>query len=49
MTATDMENVLADMRTKELNAFAEEAFGISVADNPPEKLPDSEEELSLHM
>ena len=44
-----MENVLADMRTKELNAFAEEAFGISVADNPPEKLPDSEEELSLHM
>ena len=44
-----MENVLADMRTKELNAFAEEAFGISVADNPPEKLPDSEEELGLHM
>ena len=44
-----MENVLQDMRTKELNAFAEEAFGISVADNPPEKLPDSEEELQLHM
>ena len=44
-----MESVLADMRTKDLNAFTEEAFGIQIADNDPETLPDSEEELQLHM
>ena len=44
-----MQSILADMRTKDLNAFAEEAFGIQIADNDPETLPDSEEELALHM
>jgi len=44
-----MESILADMRTKELNAYTEEAFGIQIADNDPETLPDSEEELQLHM
>ena len=44
-----MESILADMRTRELNAYTEEAFGIQIADNDPETLPDSEEELQLHM
>jgi len=44
-----MESLLADMRTKELNAFTEEAFGIQVSEHDEEKLPDSEEELALHM
>ena len=44
-----MEKVLRDMRAKELNEFTEEAFGISVAETPPDKLPDSEEEFQLHM
>jgi hypothetical protein len=44
-----MESMLADMRTADLNAFTEEAFGIQVSENAPEALPDSEEELGLHM
>ena len=44
-----MESILADMRTKELNAFAQEAFGISISNTPAEELPDSQEELELHM
>ena len=44
-----MEDLLADMRTKELNAFTKQAFGVDIANTPEEKLPDSEEELALHM
>jgi len=44
-----MESILADMRTQELNAFSEDAFGIQLSEHDPEKLPDSEEELALHM
>ena len=44
-----MENILADMKTRDLNEFSQEAFGISIASTPPEQLPDSEEELQLHM
>jgi len=44
-----MESILGDMRTRELNAYTEQAFGIQIADNDPETLPDSEEELQLHM
>jgi len=44
-----MESILADMRTKELDAFSKQAFGISLAENDIETLPDSEEELGLHM
>ena len=40
-----MENLLADMRTKELNAFTKQAFGVYIANTPEEKLPDSQEEL----
>jgi len=44
-----MESILRDMETQELSAFAQEAFGISLFENAPEKLPDSQEELDLHM
>ena len=44
-----MESILADMRTKELDAFAKENFGISTAENDIEKLPETIEELELHM
>ena len=44
-----MESVLGDMRTKELAAFADEAFGVDIRENDPETLPGSEEELQLHM
>jgi hypothetical protein len=44
-----MDGILADMRAKELNEFAEEAFGIDLTESKAEVLPDSEEELQLHM
>ena len=44
-----MDSILADMRSKELNDFAAEAFGIDMYENDPETLPGSKEELDLHM
>jgi len=44
-----MESILTDMRTKELDAFSKEAFGIELAENDIETLPDTQEELELHM
>jgi hypothetical protein len=44
-----MERILRDMRAKELNAFAEEAFNMQLAETPAEELPDTKEELELHM
>ena len=44
-----MDSILRDMQTKELNMFAQEAFGISLFESPPEMLPNSKEELDLHM
>ena len=44
-----MESILADMRSQELNDFAQEAFGINLYENAKETLPDSQEELDLHM
>jgi hypothetical protein len=44
-----MESILADMKTRDLNEFTEQEFGITIASTPPEQLPDSEEELQLHM
>tara|TARA_R110000803_G_scaffold40124_7_gene86494 strand:- start:512 stop:2554 length:2043 start_codon:yes stop_codon:yes gene_type:complete len=44
-----MDSILADMRSKELNQFAEEAFGINLYENEKETLPETEEELGLHM
>ena len=44
-----MESILRDLQTEELNNFAQEQFGINLFENRPDKLPDSEEELDLHM
>jgi len=44
-----MENILSDMRTKDLAAFVEQNLGIDVRKNQVETLPDTEEELQLHM
>jgi hypothetical protein len=37
------------METREMNEYAQEAFGVSIADTPPDELPSSQEELQLHM
>jgi hypothetical protein len=44
-----MDSILRDMETKDLTVFAEEAFGIRLTENDPAQLPETEEELSLHM
>jgi hypothetical protein len=44
-----MESIIRDLQTEELNNFAQEQFGINLFENAPNRLPDSEEELDLHM
>ncbi len=44
-----MNSLIRDMQTKELNEFAQENFGINMFENKPEMLPESQEELELHM
>ena len=44
-----METILADMRSKELSSYIKEAFGVNVMTTDPDQLPDTEEELQLHM
>ena len=44
-----MESILADMRTKELNEFSKQAFGIDLSENDKDTLPETKEELELHM
>ena len=44
-----MDSVMEDMRTKELKNFVKEKFGMDLFKNPPHLLPDSQEELDLHM
>ena len=44
-----MESMLGDMATKDMNEFAQEAFGINLYENDPELLPETQEELDLHM
>jgi hypothetical protein len=44
-----MENILSDMRTKELDDFAKQNFGIDLKQSNIEELPKNEEELQLHM
>ena len=44
-----MESILADMRTRELSEYVAENFGMEMFENEPETLPESEEELDLHM
>ena len=44
-----MDSIIRDMQTKELNDYAAEAFGINLYENDPTALPESKEELELHM
>ena len=44
-----MESMLRDMASREYNDLAKANFGIELYENDKEKLPDSEEELQLHM
>ena len=44
-----MESILRDMRSKEFNDIAAETMNIDLYENKQEDLPDSEEELELHM
>ena len=44
-----MESILGDMATKEMNDFAAEEFGINLYQNDPSTLPETKEELELHM
>ena len=44
-----MNSLIRDMQTKELNEFAQQNFGINMFENKPEMLPESQEELELHL
>ena len=44
-----MENLLKDMKLKDFDAQTKTALNIDLSTTPLEKLPDSEEELALHM
>ena len=44
-----MESMLRDMRSKEFNDVAKSNFDIDLYENDREELPDTEEELQLHM
>jgi hypothetical protein len=44
-----MESIIRDMQSREFNDAAMENFNIDLYENKKEELPESEEELSLHM
>ena len=44
-----MKAILDDMRSKELNDYALQAFNVDLYSTDPEDLPETEEELKLHM
>ena len=44
-----MESILRDMRAKKFNDLVQEAFQMNMYENKKEELPDTEEELQLHM
>jgi len=44
-----MENILKDMKLREFDSQTKAALNIDLSTTPPEKLPDSEDELQLHM
>ena len=44
-----MESILRDMRTRDFNDMAKMAFDIDLYETEKEMLPESQEELSLHM
>ena len=44
-----MDSMLRDMRSREFNDYAEQNFNVKTRENPKETLPDTEDELALHM
>ena len=44
-----MESILRDMQTREFNEMAQSEFNIDLFENNKEELPDTQEELELHM
>jgi hypothetical protein len=44
-----MESIMEDMRTRELKNYVQDKFGMDLFKNIPTLLPDSQEELDLHM
>jgi hypothetical protein len=44
-----MESILRDLKSKDYNDIAEQSFGVNLYENDKESLPESEEELALHM
>jgi hypothetical protein len=44
-----MESMLRDMRSKNFNDMANQLFEVDLYENEKDKLPDTEEELALHM
>jgi len=44
-----VESILTDMQTREISDKIQQQLGINVYNNDPATLPESEEELSLHM
>ena len=44
-----LESIIRDIQTKEINEFVQTEFGINLFENTPETLPESKEELELHM
>ena len=44
-----LESIIRDIQTKEINEFVQAEFGINLFENKPETVPESKEELELHM
>ena len=44
-----MESILRDMQTREFNDMAQQEFNIDLYENDKDELPDTQEELDLHM
>ena len=44
-----VESILEDMQTKEISDKVQQELGINIYNNDPKKLPEDEDELSLHM
>ena len=44
-----MESIIRDMKSKEFNDLAAETFNLDLYENPKETLPETEDELALHM
>jgi len=44
-----MQSIIDDMNTREVNDFVQQQFDVNLYENDPNMLPESQEELELHM